>query len=372
MIYILGMGSAHPKTVITNKFLEDLDIGTTCEWIEQKIGIIERVTTLPIDYILKTKNADPRAAVDVAYMSSIDLAVEAGEKAIKNSGLAPSQIGLVITNTCAPTQTLPTQSHQIAVRLGISSKTYDVVTACPAFALHMHYLNSFEPQKLPEYILCISTATMTQSVNYNDRTDGAIWGDGAAAWIVSTKEKGKLKVLDTFFDSDCTRAGAVVVDRYGFFHQDGRAVRDFSVRQTVRLIKKVESNYSINWSKDIFIGHQANRTMLEQITNNRAIPDQNHWHNVTYLGNIAGARSPKCACRKMGRYSNRYDICDCSCGSGVELGVHSHGIPLVCVVRVRFGKIRRDFLVLNPRDTLSIPCGLKLVYTWKKMWEIFF
>jgi 3-oxoacyl-[acyl-carrier-protein] synthase-3 len=83
-----------------------------------------------------------------------------------------------------------------------------------------------------------------------------------------------------------------VVDTYGFFRQDGRAVRDFSVRQTVRLIKALEGNFELDWSKDVFIGHQANATMLSQITNNRKIPDSNHWYNVDTIGNQAGAGAP--------------------------------------------------------------------------------
>jgi 3-oxoacyl-[acyl-carrier-protein] synthase-3 len=58
------------------------------------------------------------------------------------------------------------------------------------------------------------------------------------------------------------------------------------------LIKAIEEQYPIDWNRDIFIGHQANRTMLEQITNNREIPASNHWYNVTYLGNQAGAGAP--------------------------------------------------------------------------------
>jgi 3-oxoacyl-[acyl-carrier-protein] synthase-3 len=153
-------------------------------------------------------------------------------------------------------------------------------------------LRNYEESKLPEFVLCISTATLTHHVNYNDRSDGAIWGDGAAAWIVSPRHVGKLEVLDSMYTADPTRCLAVVVDSYSFFHQDGRAVRDFSVRQTVRLVKAIEEQYPIDWTRDIFIGHQANRTMLEQITNNREIPAENHWHNVTYLGNQAGAGAP--------------------------------------------------------------------------------
>ncbi len=291
-MYILGMGSANPTTKITNKFLEDLDIGTTAQWIEEKIGILERVTSLPIDYIKETRNADPREAAEVATTSSLKLGVEAAKQAIERAGLKVSDIGMIICNCCVPVSISPTEGQRIAEELSLDVPAYDVMTACPAFALHIDFVNNFKEEALPDYVLCVSTATLTQRVNYNDRTDGAIWGDGAAAWVVSTRHKGILKVTDTKFQSDPTRCAAVVVDRYGYFHQDGRAVRDFSVRQTVRLVRAIESENEIDWTRDIFVGHQANKTMLEQITNNRGVPPENHWHNVTYLGNQAGAGAP--------------------------------------------------------------------------------
>ena len=289
---LISVGHAHAKNVITNKFLEDLDIGTNAQWIEEKIGIIERVTTLPLDYIKDTRNVDPREARYVAAKTPVDLAVEASQMALDRVGLKASDIGLVICNACNPELTAPTTSQMVSERLGVSIKSYEVMSACPAFALQMDYLNSFEEAKLPKFILCISSAALTQNVNYNERSDGAIWGDGAAAWIISPTEKGKLKLIDTVFETDPTRSQSVVVSRFWHFWQDGRAVRDFSVRQTVRLLKRLESDYNLNWEKDVFIGHQANRTMLSQITNNRNIPDYNHWHNVSYLGNQAGAGAP--------------------------------------------------------------------------------
>jgi 3-oxoacyl-[acyl-carrier-protein] synthase-3 len=292
VLSILGMGTCHPKTSIDNHFLEALDVGTNAQWIEEKIGILERVTTLPIDYIKATRNQDPRMAREVASATPTDLGATAAEEALKRAGIKASDIGMVIVNCCSPQQTMPGEAVRISERLGIKTESYDVYTACPAFALHIDFLGNFEEQHLPEFVLCVSTATMTHHVNYNDRSDGAIWGDGAAAWVVSSKHSGKLEILDSNYTADPTRCAAVVVDSYRFFHQDGRAVRDFSVRQTVRLIKAIEESYPIDWNRDIFIGHQANRTMLEQITNNREIPASNHWHNVTYLGNQAGAGAP--------------------------------------------------------------------------------
>jgi len=292
VLSILGMGHCHPEGVIDNQFLEDLDIGTTAAWIKEKIGIDTRRTTLPLDYIRQTRNQDYRQALAVATMTPTDMGVKASEMALERAGLKTENIGLVIANCCTPAQTAPAESQRIAKRLNIQAPAYDVFTACPVFALHMHYLNSFKEETLPDYVLCVSTAALTQKVNYNDRSDGAIWGDGAAAWIVSPRKKGKLSVLHTSFAADPLRSDAVVVDTYGFFRQDGRAVRDFSVRQTVRLIKALEGNFELDWSKDVFIGHQANATMLSQITNNRKIPDSNHWYNVDTIGNQAGAGAP--------------------------------------------------------------------------------
>lgn len=292
MLYILGMGHSHADTVIDNKFIEDLNVGTNAQWIVEKIGVEHRVSTLPMDYIEKTRNADPTQARKVAKVFPTDLGTAAAKMALKNAGIKPEQVGLLICNCCTPENISPPESQRIGSALGISPKAYDVFTACPAFAHHMDFLENFKEEKLPEYVLCVSTATLTQHVNYNDRSDGAIWGDGAAAWVVSTQHKGKLKVIDTHYKADPTRYDAVVVLRHGHFHQDGRAVRDFSVRQTVRLIKRLEELYGIDWNKDIFVGHQANKTMLDQITGNREIPQTSHWHNVTHLGNQAGAGAP--------------------------------------------------------------------------------
>ncbi len=287
---ILGMGFSHPENQVTNDFILSLGIDTSREWILDKIGIERRLTSLPESYISETKNADPTLAPLHATDTPLSLAVRATDQACDRAGIKADQIGLIITNTCTPRATLPSESARIRQAIGAdAAASYDVFSACPAFALHIDYLRQREESALPEYILMISTGTMTQHVNYTDRTDPAIWADGASACIVSTRHQGKLKVLASTFTADPTRSAAVVVDTYGHFHQDGRAVRDFSVRQTVRMIKSMEEEHGLDWSKDIFIGHQANATMLQQIIGNRSIPQENHWSNVTMIGNQAGA-----------------------------------------------------------------------------------
>lgn len=320
MLNILGMGCAHPTTSLDNKFLEELDVGTNAQWIEEKIGVLTRVTTLPIDYIRTTRNQDPRMAKEVASMNSTDLAVKAAHMALKRAGLNASDIGMIICNCCVPEQTAPSEAQRIARALDINPVAFDVFTACPAFALQLDYLRNYQEAKLPDVVLCVSTATMTHHVNYNDRSDGAIWGDGAAAWLVSARIPGRLQLMDSTFAADPTRCGAVVANSFGFFYQDGRAVRDFSVRQTVRLIKAIEESHGIDWTKDIFVGHQANRTMLEQVVNNREIPAQNHWHNVTHLGNQAGAGAPATLAMHWDQLTPGQRVVSAVVGAGLSWG----------------------------------------------------
>jgi 3-oxoacyl-[acyl-carrier-protein] synthase-3 len=321
MLHLISVASTHPENILTNQFIEDLDIGTNSQWIDEKIGVSERVTSLPVEYIRSTRNADPREARKVRLDSSSTFAVVAAEKALRMAGITAADVGMILSNCCTPDSGTPGEAQRLAATIGAEqAEAYDVMTACPAFALHVDFLNKFREEDLPDYVLCVATATLTQKVNYNERSDSAIWGDGAAAWIISPRHPGKLKVVYTSYTSDPLRCDAVVVDAFGHFHQDGRAVRDFSVRQTVRLIKSIESKFDINWERDVFIGHQANRTMLEQICNNRKIPSSSHWHNVTFIGNQAAAGAPATLADHWNDISSGQKIVVAVVGAGLSWG----------------------------------------------------
>jgi 3-oxoacyl-[acyl-carrier-protein] synthase III len=65
-LYLHGIGHFFPENEITNRYLEDLDIGTTDAWIMERVGIRSRRTVLPLDYIRETLNRDVRGAYEAA------------------------------------------------------------------------------------------------------------------------------------------------------------------------------------------------------------------------------------------------------------------------------------------------------------------
>ena len=107
---LLGMGHFHPGNEITNRFLEDLDIGTTDEWILERTGIRSRRTTLPLDYIRETRNRDPRAAIEAAEISNAEMGARAARMALERSGVDVSDVGLVIGGGCAPDTVTPAEA----------------------------------------------------------------------------------------------------------------------------------------------------------------------------------------------------------------------------------------------------------------------
>ena len=92
-LFLHGVGHFHPENEISNRFLEELDIGTNDQWILDRVGIRSRRTVLPLDYIRETKNQEPRAAMEAAFYSNAELGRRASEIAIARAGIEKTDIG---------------------------------------------------------------------------------------------------------------------------------------------------------------------------------------------------------------------------------------------------------------------------------------
>src|SRR5512136_2673623 len=99
MIYLHGLGHFYPENVITNRFLSDLDIGSSEEWIEERVGIHERHTVLPLEYIRATKNRDVHEAQEASLYTNGQTAARAARMAIQRAGITTADIGMVISGS---------------------------------------------------------------------------------------------------------------------------------------------------------------------------------------------------------------------------------------------------------------------------------
>src|SRR6201991_4060983 len=159
---ILAFGDYQPAKVVTNADLAQM-VETDDEWIRSRVGIAERRIAGPDESLL-------------------DLAVQAGGKALAGSGLAAEDIDLVIVATCTPETTIPNVSASVAHHLGIHAPgAYDVNAACAGFCYALARASDAGRAGSARNVLVIGAEKLSQWVDWTDRTTCLIFADRAGA-----------------------------------------------------------------------------------------------------------------------------------------------------------------------------------------------
>jgi len=292
MLYLHGLGHYHPETVITNRFLEELDIGSSEEWILDRVGIRARRTSLPLEYIKTTKNRDPRAAFEACGLTNARTGAFAARLALERATVTPDEVGMVVSGSSAPDYVTPAEAATVAAELGIDVPCFDLNSACSSFGMQLKFLSDMKPETLPPYILVVNPENLTRIVDYADRRSAPLFGDGSSAAVVSASVPSNKVFEECACDSHPLSWDKVYVPRLGHFAQDGRAVQGFAIRKTTEYLKQLQAPANEGSGRFRFVGHQANLGMLKTACERCGLPDESHWHNVIDYGNTGCSSAP--------------------------------------------------------------------------------
>lgn len=293
MPYLHGLGHFHPANEIDNAFLESLDIGTDVAWIMERVGIESRRTVLSLDYIRTTRNADPRQATDASLHSNAETGAMAARRAITAAGLQPGDIGMVISGSCAPQSSCPAEACTIAAALGIEAPAFDLNSACSSLAWQLHFLASMREDRMPDFVLLLQVENSTRAIDYSDRNSCVLWGDCSTAQVVSLRVPARLKLIHSQIASDPKACDKVRFVQFDHFVQEGRAVQTFAIKRSLAVLAQLRRDVAPGRAAMMkFIGHQANRGMLDNICRTAGIAAGNHWFNVDRFGNCGAAGAP--------------------------------------------------------------------------------
>ena len=299
-LHVHGLGHFHPENVIDNRFLEALDIGTSDEWILERVGIRTRRTVLPLDYLRETRNADPREGQAAALYDNAETGKRAALVALERAGLKPSDIGMVVAGGCCPDQAIPAEACRIAAALGIEATSLDVASACSSFGAQLHLLARLD--ELPPYVLVVNAENTTRVVDYRDRSTAVLWGDGTSAAVVSTEVPARLRVVRTTLASSPAGAGEVTIPRLGHFTQHGPAVQRFAIKATGALLealrREARRRVAEAGGRFRFVGHQANLLVLAAGARRAGLAPDEQWLDVDELGNTGAAGAPAVLSRR--------------------------------------------------------------------------
>jgi 3-oxoacyl-[acyl-carrier-protein] synthase-3 len=316
-LFLHGLGHFHPENEITNRFLEELEIGTSDEWILERVGIRSRRTALPLDYIRTTRNRDVRAAAEATLYRTSELGRRAAELALERAGIDRSQVGMLISGSSAPDWASPADACTVAAALGIDVPAFDVNSACTSLLAQVHLLSLMDPARLPDFVLLVAPDSLTKTVDYTDRTAAVLWGDAGAAAVVSTRVPGRAQLLGSTLASRPTAYDKVVVPRTGHFSQEGRTVQAFAIRESAKLYNGLRESFESEARTLHFVGHQANFRMLEAICERCGIDRDRHHSNVEWFGNTGAASSASVLSMNWEKWQPRDDVAVVGVGAGL-------------------------------------------------------
>lgn len=263
----------------------------------------------------------PYERLGAATISCAQLGYKAAMQALERASLTPDHLGLLIGDTVSPRETTPSEGQRIGKLLGVKLPAFDLTCGPAAFVEHIHIMNCFRPERVPDYVLAVSANTPTENVDYRTREFPFPICDAAAALILSTKHRGKLTVIDTFTAADDKLLGTYTVDTYGYLRVDARKVRSSCVPRLDELLGLAIEKNGLHSSETIFIGTLADDESMCGIARRHEIPHENCWsHQLTVQGDSAGSSAGRVIADRWDDIRPGQTIVVTSAGGGMQYG----------------------------------------------------
>jgi 3-oxoacyl-[acyl-carrier-protein] synthase-3 len=288
---ITGVGGYVPDYVLTNQELEQL-VDTTDEWITTRTGIKER-------RILKGEN-----------QGSSVMGIKAVKQLLEKTNTRPEEVDLLICATVTPDMLFPATANIISAGAGITRAfSYDMNAACSSFLYALATGAQFIQGGMYKKVVIVGADKMSAIVDYTDRANCILFGDGAAAVLLEPNTDG-YGVLDQVLCSDGSgeqylhqKAGGsrrpptaeTVANREHFIYQEGATVFKFAVKSMADVAAQVMARQHLSHD-DIawLVPHQANKRIIDATANRMGVGPEKVMLNIQRYGNTTSATIPLC------------------------------------------------------------------------------
>jgi 3-oxoacyl-[acyl-carrier-protein] synthase-3 len=287
---IAGTGMFLPNKVLTNADLEKT-LDTSDEWIRSRTGIHER-----------------RIAGDGE--SSSTLAIQAGKMALDSAKILPNELDLVIVCTSTPDILFPATACFVQDGLGaINAAAYDISAVCSGFVFGLSIAEQYIKSGRYRHVLIIGSETNSRIVDWSDRSTCILFGDGAGAIVLKKNEMSEPEgVLSTHIHSDGGKSDLIIVpggigkktisqeaiDKKEYFiHMSGNTTFKVAVKRMVEVSREaLDFNELSVEDVSLVLPHQANRRIIDAVTEKLGIPSEKMFINIEKYGNTSSASIP--------------------------------------------------------------------------------
>ncbi len=277
-MYINSISHYFPSHVVGNEYFTKLNNLST-EWISERTGIFER---------RKAGEGENTAT----------MAIDAVNLLLENMPYEQGEIDLIIGATYTPYDTIVTLGHAMQHHLQIPEiPVLSLSTACSSFLNAIEVVEGYFAMGKATKALVVVSDHNTAYYNEMDTVSGHLWGDGAAALLISKERLSEsdmhIKKLITAGAATSGKAVEAVVLRpneRGVVMPFGRDVFQnaciFMPKVSQQILKACGLTID---DLDYLIPHQANHRISLNVINTLGLPVEKLISNIQYLGNTGSA-----------------------------------------------------------------------------------
>ncbi|MDP1836348.1 MAG: beta-ketoacyl-ACP synthase III [Chlamydiales bacterium] len=282
---IVGTGSYLPQKVLTNHDLERL-VDTSDEWIVTRTGMKER-----------------RIAAEDEHTS--DMGAAAALRALENAGRTVADIDLILVATMSPDHPIPSTASFVQRLLGAKgAAAADIQAACTGYIYGLSMAKAYIESGMYRNVLLVASEKMSAIIDYTDRNTCVLFGDGAAAAIISAEGEGLyIDTISLGADGELAElliipAGGTkmsasaesVANRKHYFQMSGKevfkhAVRRMSSAAETCLEKAGIGATEVSW----LVPHQANVRIMDAFSKSFDIPPERVFKTIHKYGNTSAS-----------------------------------------------------------------------------------
>lgn len=282
-----------PERVVTN---EDL-VKEFPEWsvdkVAQKVGVDSRH--------LAAENE-----------TAGDMAEKAARNLFEEYSINPSEIDFLMLCTQSPDYFLPSTACVLQDRLGIptSAGAFDYNLGCSGCVYGMAMAKGLIAAGIAKNVLLLTAETYNKYLHRSDKSNRSIFGDGAAACLISTDGFAMIGefslgtdgsgannlIVKTGASREKEATGLFVEDEEGhiwyddYLYMNGGAIFNFTLDAVPAMMNEILGKNHL--SKDeinYYLFHQANKFMLNTLRKVCVLPKDKFYVNLSETGNTVSS-----------------------------------------------------------------------------------
>lgn len=293
MAYIKAISYYLPEKVVTNEELVKEFPEWSVEKVAQKVGVDSRHLA-----------AEGETAGDMAE--------KAARKLFSEYNVVPAKIDFVMLCTQSPDYFLPSTACVLQDRLGIptSAGAFDYNLGCSGCIYGMAMAKGLIAAGIARNVLLLTAETYNKYLHPSDKSNRSIFGDGAAACLISTEgfaEIGEFAlgtdgsgannlIVKTGAARQKEATGKFVEDDEGhvwyddYLYMNGGAIFNFTLDAVPAMMTQIlEKNGLERDQIDYYVFHQANKFMLNTIRKVCVLPKDKFYVNLANTGNTVSS-----------------------------------------------------------------------------------